>query len=97
MAESHFDEWVAERYEVLIADLYDPAVLDPAVDFLAQVADGGPVLEFGIGAGRVALPLSQRGLRVCGIDESEPMVAQPTAPSTRAPHPFGTYDPASSI
>jgi SAM-dependent methyltransferase len=76
MAESHFDEWVAQRYEVLNADLYDPAVLGPAVDFLAELADGGPVLEFGIGTGRVAIPLSQRGLRVWGIDESEPMVAQ---------------------
>jgi SAM-dependent methyltransferase len=76
MAEDTFDEWIAQRYESLNASLYDPAVLGPTVDFLADLAGDGPVLEFGIGTGRVALPLSGRGLRVAGIDESPAMVAQ---------------------
>ncbi|WP_249417031.1 class I SAM-dependent methyltransferase [Streptomyces sp. TS71-3] len=56
--------------------MFRPEVLDPAVDFLAARADGGPVLEFAVGTGRVALPLAARGLRVAGIELSEPMVAE---------------------
>ncbi|HEU4422689.1 MAG TPA: class I SAM-dependent methyltransferase [Pilimelia sp.] len=47
----------------------------PAVDFLAGLADGGPVLELAIGTGRVALPLAARGLAVEGVDASAEMVA----------------------
>jgi len=50
----------------------DPA---PAVDFLAGLAGGGPVLELAIGTGRVALPLAARGLVVEGVEASEEMVA----------------------
>ena len=72
---------VAERYDETSGAMFDPTVLEPAVDFLAgfaaQGAPGdGPVLEFAIGTGRVALPLSQRGIRVCGIDLSPDMVAK---------------------
>src|SRR5919201_4649057 len=54
----------------------EPAVVDPIVDFLAALAGGGAALEFGIGTGRIALPLAQRGIRVHGIDLSEAMVAR---------------------
>jgi hypothetical protein len=47
-----------------------------AVAFLEQMADRGPVLELGIGAGRIALPLAARGIRVEGIDISHAMIAQ---------------------
>ena len=60
MPETHFDDWIAERYEVLWPELFDPAVVDPTVDFLAQLAGAGPALELGIGTGRIALPLSWR-------------------------------------
>ena len=76
MEESRFDEWIAHRYETLWPELFDPAVLDPAVDFLADLAGSGPALELGIGTGRVALPLSRRGVRVHGIELSPAMVAQ---------------------
>ena len=76
MAEIHFDEWIAQRYETLWPELFDPAVLDPAVDFLADLAGAGTALELGIGTGRVALPLSRRGVRVHGIELSPAMVAQ---------------------
>jgi SAM-dependent methyltransferase len=56
--------------------MFDPAVVDPAVDFLAGLAGGGAALELGIGTGRIALPLADRGVRVHGIDLSEAMVAQ---------------------
>ena len=43
---------------------------------LAELAGPGPVLELGIGTGRVALPLVQRGLVVDGIDASPAMLAK---------------------
>ena len=76
MPENHFGEDVAERYDTSLPDMYDPAVLDPAVDFLAELARGGAALELGIGTGRIALPLAQRGIAVHGIDLSEAMVAK---------------------
>jgi SAM-dependent methyltransferase len=76
MPEDHFGERIAERYDESSADMFDPAVVDPAVDFLAELAGGGAALELGIGTGRIALPLSQRGVHVHGIDLSEAMVAK---------------------
>lgn len=76
MAETFFDDWIAERYEALWPELFDPAVLDPAVAFLADLAGGGPALEFGIGTGRVALPLSKRDVPVQGIELSPAMAAR---------------------
>ena len=76
MPEDHFGEHVAERYDERYADLAGPAVVDPIVDFLADLARGGAALEFGVGTGRIALPLSQRGVRVHGIDLSEAMLAR---------------------
>ena len=76
MPEDYFGERVAERYDESSADMFDPAVVGPAVDFLAELAGDGAALELGIGTGRIALPLSQRGVRVHGIDLSEAMVAK---------------------
>jgi SAM-dependent methyltransferase len=56
--------------------MFDPAVVDPVVEYLAELARGGAALELGIGTGRIALPLSQQGVRVHGIDLSEDMVAK---------------------
>ena len=56
--------------------MFTPAVVEPTVDFLAELAGDGPVLEFGIGTGRIALPLRQRGIDVHGVDLSEAMAAQ---------------------
>jgi SAM-dependent methyltransferase len=72
----YFDERIAERYEVYWPDLFEPAVVDPVVSFLADLAGEGGALELGIGTGRIALPLSQRGVRVHGIDLSPAMVAR---------------------
>jgi SAM-dependent methyltransferase len=74
VAETRFDDWIAPRYARLWPELFDPAVLEPAVDFLA--AAGGPALEFGIGTGRLALPLARRGVEVHGIELSTAMIAQ---------------------
>jgi SAM-dependent methyltransferase len=67
---------LAEIYDKTNAAGFEPSVLNPMVDLLAEVARGGPALEFAVGTGRVALPLSTRGLRVVGIELSEPMAEQ---------------------
>jgi SAM-dependent methyltransferase len=56
--------------------MWDPAVLAMTADFLAASARGGRALEFGIGTGRVAFPLSKRGVEVSGIDISADMIDQ---------------------
>ncbi|MDQ1603630.1 MAG: hypothetical protein QOE01_1475, partial [Actinomycetota bacterium] len=71
-----FDEWVAARYEILWPELFDPAVVDPAVDLLTELAGAGPALELGIGTGRIALPLHRRGIEVRGIELSPAMAAR---------------------
>ena len=76
MPENQFGERVAARYDESSAEMFDPAVVDPAVDFLAELAGGGAALELGIGTGRIALPLARRGVPVHGIDLSEEMVAR---------------------
>lgn len=67
---------IAEVYDATTAAQSAPAVLDPMVDLLADLAGEGPALEFAIGTGRVALPLSARGVQVHGIELSSHMVDQ---------------------
>jgi len=69
-------EDVAVAYDATSAAMYDPEVLAPTVDLLAELAEGGPALELAIGTGRVALPLSERGVEVHGIELSSHMVDQ---------------------
>jgi hypothetical protein len=76
MPADYFGEDVAARYDEGSAAMFDPAVLGPTVDFLAELAGDGAALEFAIGTGRVALPLAERGVPVHGIDLSEAMVAR---------------------
>lgn len=76
MAENYFGEDVAARYDADLDEWGKRETVEATVDFLADLADGGTVLELGIGTGRIALPLSVRGVRVAGIDLSEPMVAR---------------------
>ena len=73
---NHFGEDVAARYDERYGDQADASVVDPMVDFLIEQAGGGSALELGIGTGRIALPLAQRGVRVHGIDLSGAMVAR---------------------
>ena len=75
MSRNYFDERIATSYWAKWPELFEPAVVDPAVQFLVDVAGTGAALELGIGTGRIAIPLSQRGVRVHGIDLSPDMVA----------------------
>ena len=76
MPEDHFGPDVAPGYDDDVAEMFTADAVEPAVDFLAQLAAGGPALELGIGTGRIALPLAARGVPVRGIELSTAMVAE---------------------
>jgi trans-aconitate methyltransferase len=67
-----YDDRQASAYDARYADRF--AEVAPIVEFLAALAAPGPVLELGIGTGRLALPLLGRGVDVHGIDSSQAMV-----------------------
>jgi SAM-dependent methyltransferase len=69
-----FGAEVAATYDDRVAERFAEAVVEPAVDMLADLAGDGAALELGIGTGRIALPLAARGITVHGIDLSEAMV-----------------------
>ena len=73
MAVNHFDDRVAATYDDN-EEMFNPQVVEPAVEFLAGLAGAGKALELGIGTGRIALPLARRGVLVSGIDLSQPMI-----------------------
>jgi SAM-dependent methyltransferase len=76
--ENYFGENVAARYDASAEHdpMFSPEAINPVVDFLVKLAGGGRALELGIGTGRIALPLAERGVPVHGIDLSEAMVAR---------------------
>jgi SAM-dependent methyltransferase len=74
--DGYFDERVAARYDESATEMFDPAVVNPAVDFLMELAGSGRALELGIGTGRIALPLVKRGVPVHGIELSKAMVTR---------------------
>jgi SAM-dependent methyltransferase len=74
--DGHFDERVASRYDDSSSPMFSSEAVEPAVALLAELAAGGRALELGIGTGRIALPLAERGVEVHGIDLSRAMVAR---------------------
>ena len=75
----HEDLWdveAAESYDTPGTGMFAPEVLDPAVDRLTSLAEGGAALEFAIGTGRVAIPLSEKGISVSGIEIAPAMLRQ---------------------
>ncbi len=67
---------LAEVYDATYSAQFHAAALTPTIEFLADLARGGPALEFAVGTGRVALALSARGVPVRGIELSPHMVEQ---------------------
>lgn len=65
---------IAEVYDHVHAAKFEPSVLGPMVSALSELSRGGRALEFAVGTGRVALPLSERGVPVAGIELSQHMV-----------------------
>ena len=76
--DGYFGERVAARYDesAEISGMFDPAVVEPVVDLLAELAGDGRALELGIGTGRIAVPLARRGVPVHGIELSNAMAAR---------------------
>jgi SAM-dependent methyltransferase len=74
-ASTYGDRW-AETYDAWASHRFSEQVTTAAVDVLADLAGTGKALELGIGTGRVALPLSKRGVEVHGIDASEKMLGK---------------------
>lgn len=72
----HLDPVVAAAYDDPTHKVFSNAVVGPAVDLLADLAGDGRAVEFAVGTGRLALPLAQAGVKVHGIDFSEPMLAE---------------------
>jgi SAM-dependent methyltransferase len=72
------NDYDASTYGDGIADVYDAWYPGgdpmPIVERLLAMAGDGPVLELGIGTGRIAIPLAAKGVRVHGIDGSKAMV-----------------------
>jgi SAM-dependent methyltransferase len=77
MPSNLWSEEIAAVYDSTSASMFQPEVLDPAVDLLAELAgSSGRALELAVGTGRVALPLAARGIDVHGIELSPHMAAQ---------------------
>ena len=74
--DGYFNAAVAPTYDAACGDMNSAAVLEPMVEFLARLAGQGRALEFAIGTGRVALPLSAAGVEVHGIEMSRAMLAE---------------------
>jgi SAM-dependent methyltransferase len=67
-----YGDAVADLYDVLLEPMTDRTTA--TVEFLAAFAPGGRALELGVGTGRVAIPLAERGIAVHGIDASPRML-----------------------
>lgn len=74
--EGFFGEEVAATYDAATSGMHDRSVIDAIIDVLAGLAGDGAALEFGVGTGRIAIPLALRGVPVHGIDLSKAMVAR---------------------
>jgi cyclopropane fatty-acyl-phospholipid synthase-like methyltransferase len=76
--DGYFGERAAATYDESTAAMSTPEVIDPILDFLVPLAGGDAALEFGIGTGRIAIPLAARGIEVHGIELSRAMAAKIT-------------------
>jgi hypothetical protein len=74
--EDHFSEEIAARYDDPSDGMFQLAAIEPVVDFLAALAGDGAAVELGIGTGRIALPLAQRGVEVHGINTINNLTTQ---------------------
>jgi SAM-dependent methyltransferase len=74
--EDIWDAEAAQSYDTPGTGMFSSEIVNPTVDLLAELAGNGRALEFAIGTGRVAIPLSQRGIPVSGIELSQPMIDQ---------------------
>jgi SAM-dependent methyltransferase len=74
--DGYFGEEIAAAYDSAASDMFGDDIVGPTVDVLTRLAGEGRALEFGVGTGRIALPLARRGIEAHGIDLSRAMVAR---------------------
>jgi SAM-dependent methyltransferase len=92
-----WDIETATSYDTPGIGMFSPEVLGPTVERLAELAGDGRALEFAIGTGRVAVPLSERGISVGGIEASPAMIARLRTKSDEATIPVVLGDMATSV
>lgn len=95
--EDIWDTAAAESYDTPGTGMFAPEIVGPTVDRLTELAKGGRALEFAIGTGRVAVPLSERGVPVSGIEMSTPMVARLRTKADEATIPVVLGDMATAV
>jgi SAM-dependent methyltransferase len=95
--EEIWDADAAGSYDTPGTGMFAPEVLGPTLDRLAELAHGGHVLEFAVGTGRVAIPLTERGVPVTGIELSRPMIDQLRAKADEATIPVVVGDMATAV
>jgi SAM-dependent methyltransferase len=95
--EDIWDAEAAQGYDTPGTGMFAPDVLGPAVDRLAELAEGGRVLEFAIGTGRVGIPLRERGVPVTGIELSGAMIARLREKADEATIPVIQGDMATTV
>jgi SAM-dependent methyltransferase len=96
-AHAHYDQKLASVYDQMYPIQADT---DQAVGHLAGLLPrAGRLLELGLGTGRVAVPLAERGFHVRGVDDSEAMSLASATPGNSSPRAGGfvlqAFDPAS--
>jgi SAM-dependent methyltransferase len=75
--DGYFDERIAGVYDDYEdREEFGAEDIEATVAFLADLAGDGPVVEFAVGTGRIAIPLAERGITTFGIDLSRPMGAR---------------------
>ena len=91
-----WDADAARRYDTPGTGMFAPEVLEPTVERLAELAGQGRALEFAIGTGRVAIPLSERGVPVTGIELSIAMLDELRTKTDEATIPVVVGDMATA-
>jgi SAM-dependent methyltransferase len=76
VTQDYWGEEEAAGYDEDPRSMFDPNVLGPTVELLAELVGDGAALEFAVGTGRVALALAARGVPVSGVELSIPMARQ---------------------
>jgi SAM-dependent methyltransferase len=95
--EELWDADTARRYDTPGTGMFAPDVLGPTARRLAELASGGPALEFAIGTGRVALALAGLGVPVTGIELSRPMIEQLRTKADESTIPVVVGDMATAL
>lgn len=92
-----WDDHAAKTYDTPGEGMFAPDLLNATVHRLAELAAGGRALEFAIGTGRVAVPLSQHGVPVAGIEIAPAMLGQLRAKVDAATLPVAIGDMATTL